>query len=312
MGSAVVFAKCLLTAQTSITLHARAVAVGTSAMAMAIFGVLTRTLIAQLTGKANGALARAIIARPMVTTVLRAWLTRAVGPTGVSIARANAVGACALARTVMSTTLLGAVGAEGPTVAWLAHTGAITAHTMSVAVIGAGASLAANTAETSVTGAFAAVALPVTTAAEVAHQGRAVAALEARHAVALVILAVATRGAAVLGAELLEAVLATKAGQAETHALLALAVAATVSWALLLAVFLLISLITLALALHALSMATAVFGTHFDRAVASVKALVARARSIEAHAPERAVIGARHQAAVTASEPRAAQALTLL
>jgi hypothetical protein len=104
--------------------------------------------------------------------------------------------------------------------------------------------------------------------------------------VALVVLAVATGGTAVLGAELLQAVFAAEARHAEAHALLALAVASTVSRALGLAVVLVEARVALALTLHALSVATAVFRANLDGAVAPVEALVARAGAVEAHTPE--------------------------
>lgn len=62
VAAAVVLAERLLAAQTSEALKARAITVRASAMAMAVLGVLARTLVAQLTGEADGAFAGAIIA----------------------------------------------------------------------------------------------------------------------------------------------------------------------------------------------------------------------------------------------------------
>lgn len=59
-------------------------------------------------------------------------------------------------------------------------------------------------------------------------------------------------------------------------------------------------------------MAIAVFRAHFDRAVAAVEALEARASGIDANTTEAAVIDACGRVAVTAGEARAAQACALL
>jgi len=248
----------------------------------------------------------------MVTTRLRARLAGTIWPAGVSIALANAVRTCAFAGAVMGATLLSTVGTERTTPARLAYTGALAAHTMPIAVVGARARFAANTTEASIAGTLAIIAFAVAAATQVAHESGAVTALKARHAVALIVLAVAARRAAVFGAKFFQAVIATETRLAEAYALLTFAVATTVSRAFGLAVLLVEAFITVALAIYTLAMTTAVLRAHLDRTVTPIKALVARARTIQAHTPERTVVGTRYQATIAPSEARAAQALTLL
>lgn len=74
VAGAVVLAERPLAAQTGEALKASAVAISASALAVAVLGVFARTLVAQLTGEADRALAGAVIARSVVATRLRAGL----------------------------------------------------------------------------------------------------------------------------------------------------------------------------------------------------------------------------------------------